>query len=50
MKTNEMMIIKYIEELDQLIQLFDNAAIKLIHFGLQDSKTLVYKAFISASI
>lgn len=44
------MITKYIEELDQLIQLFDNAATKLIHYGLQDSKTLVYKALDSAYI
>lgn len=44
------MMIKYIEELDQLIQLFDNAATKLIHYGLQDSKTLVYKALDSAYI
>ena len=43
------MMIRYIEELDQLIQLFDNAATK-IHFGLQDSKTLVYKALDSAYI
>ena len=61
MKTNEMirpviqsgdrqMITKYIEELDQLIQLFDNAASKMIHYGLQDSKTLVYKALDSAYI
>ena len=48
MRTNEM--IKYIEELDQLIQLFDNAATKLINYGLQDSKTLVYKALDSAYI
>ena len=44
------MMIKYIEELDQLIQIFDNAAGKLIHYGLQDSKTLVYKALDSAYI
>ena len=44
------MITKYIEELDQLIQLFDNAATKLSHYGVQDSKTLVYKALDSAYI
>ena len=44
------MMIKYIEELDQLIQLFDNAEIKLTHYGLQDSKSLVYRALDSAYI